>query len=187
MATSPYTENPKNQTVANLDAWKKAGATIEPATNSGLQITPSKIIHEDEMPNQIGSIRFSAKDAFKSSLEVNEEYSPEELGTIVDSIILHIKELAENGEMSANINVSKFNNGLTRELIRDLKRRGFRVKRYNEIGQGISVSWEKRINWSVVGGLLVICGIIVIVLVMFTLADRERANSAKPIHVESPR
>jgi hypothetical protein len=183
MATSPLQENPKNQTVANLDAWKKAGATIEPATNSGLQITPSKIIREDEAPNTIGSIRFSAKDAFKSSLEVNEEYSSEELDTIVDNTITHIRELAENGEMEANINVSNFNNGMVRELIRELKRRGFGVSRSR--AYGLTVSWERRINWGMVGGILIVVAIIGSLVFGMYFVSKDR--SVKPVQVESPR
>lgn len=180
MATSPYPENPKNQTVSNLDAWKKAGASVDGASNGPI-LSPVKTIRESELPSKVGSISFSAKESFKSSLAVNEEYSAEELNTVVDSIILHIKDMAEQGDMKTGINISKFNDGLSRQIIKELRSRGFIVSRGSdhESVLGLNVSWERRVDWKIICA----CVLIAIILLGVPIGFYLTAKANKPVTV----
>jgi len=183
-------------TSANLDAWKKVTGTtndgvaaIEPPNPPSVSGVVRK--REDSPIPELGSDGFTAADARRSAIEINEEYTLEELTDIVDNTMKYIRAQAENGEVEAGIDTKPFNKGLRKALIRELKHRGFKVTEENIDGVGIlglNVSWEpfdwKGFGKSLIGPIFValcLCGILYGVWHM-----TERANKNSQLRIEQP-
>jgi hypothetical protein len=191
MATPPTTQQ---ATSANLNAWKK----VTGVTNEGVAIvekpkSPSitGVVRqrEDSPVPEIGSDSYSAANARKRATEITEYYTLEELTTLVDSTIAHIRDRADNGEVEAGLDTNSCNAGLRRALLRELRHRGFKVTRSGaDYANSYDISWEP-LNWKKLGKSLI--GPLLLVLVIAGLVTigrlaMTRINEHHPAAIEQP-
>ena len=193
-------------TLKNLDAWKKAGANIQEITDVDSLTAPPKPplfppikrMKESSSTPEVGSFEYTVNDAFKCSQKINEEYSASELCRVVDNILEHIKDEAKEGFLETPISTTCFNIGMKKAVIKELKHRGFKVKKVAELSDGVMVSWDRRWKLSrfipfialLLILLTVVCFLVGSISVLssnYKLKDNKSAPVEQKVEMEIPK
>jgi len=152
-------ESIKN-TVDNLKAWGKTGAVIPVHQKNIIQI-------ESSPTPKIGSIIFSAQDAYTDANRINDNYDKDELDSVMDDVIKHFKQQANVGDLNTYVATHHYNNGLTNAIIKELKHRGFTVDATRK-NMHIKVSWDQKFKNKNIKYILVLVLLLVLLYVFIS-------------------